>query len=866
MADNPPELPRKAQPPLPSSGATGRLKAPTTKLPPAQPNASGNTGKIVVMLSSVAKPTTSQNLLPPGQPGITKVAPPLAPPPLPPKKIMPVATPLPPQQRLSSTTFVKLPPKTTAPAFVSMVPKAASPADPTGNAPPLLPPKAGAPLKPAEAPRAPQIVKTDLRKTSPIILNPVARAENKKTGIIKLKTPAEKPPLLAPDESIFAEIPEPPEPPVPDGWNKLHTGELPLPSAPLKDALPSAPAPTPAKAPTPPPIPTAPPLAAAPPIAAKPEPVLNPAPIALPPASPVNVAPPLLEKGHDEPAAKLPPPLPPDPAKGKEALKKSAPIALATTTRIPMPSAVDGKPSLRPAVLPSRIARSLADAQVPPPAPEADPTDAPDAAPPILTAKAAPDPAPQTTRDPALPPPALKTESAPNTPAIAAAKPEPAKESPLAAVTAAAANGAIVSAAAASPKIKPGPAAPAKTEPSKANPARESKAATLPPTRAERAKKRHYRGIIAFWICVPIAAALLFFGILYFGRDTRAEGQVIPPAGMTLADEVWIVSDFTELASGVADDDAKERVPLQLAVQEAQDHVQRVQADIASREERIHLIRDDIQATKDEITRLVKKAQTDSQAIYDGQGRDLDDSYNAHMNALKQDIASRAALLKLTYTPDPAYPSPEVWANAYRLALYETPPGVDGVKEHQWIADQMKQWRDFEKSIDDRSEQMREKAAAAKQEAAPKITELNAKIDDLNGRIAGTQTEEEPLKAELTQAQSDLAQAQGAEAGLDDKYYGQLNALPGENISYHIPIRANGRFTWVPDNPFGEGEVEHVYRLFARAIRADGRQYWSMHEFIMQKNETTEITLEPSSFESTKQILRPNLPPDEIEQ
>jgi septal ring factor EnvC (AmiA/AmiB activator) len=335
---------------------------------------------------------------------------------------------------------------------------------------------------------------------------------------------------------------------------------------------------------------------------------------------------------------------------------------------------------------------------------------------------------------------------------------------------------------------------------------------------------------------------------------------------MTLADEVWIVSDFTELASGVADDDAKERVPLQLAVQEAQDHVQRVQADIASREERIHLIQDDIQAAKDEITGLVKKSQADSQAIYDNQGKALDDEYASHMEALRQAISGRATSLKLPYTPDPAYPSPEVWANAYRLALYETPPGVDGVKEHQWIADQMKQWRDFEKSVDDRSEQIREEAAAAKQEAAPKITDLNAKIDDLNGRIAATQTEEDPLKAELSQAQADLAAAQAADAGLDDKYYGQLNALPGENISYHIPLQADGRFTWVPDNPFGEDEVQHVYRIFSRAIRADGRQYWSLSEFIMKKNETTEITIEPGSFESTKEILRPNLSPDEIEQ
>jgi hypothetical protein len=388
----------------------------------------------------------------------------------------------------------------------------------------------------------------------------------------------------------------------------------------------------------------------------------------------------------------------------------------------------------------------------------------------------------------------------------------------------------------------------------------------VPPTRVERAKSRRNRGVIFFWILFPVIVGLLYFGILYFGRDTRAEGQVIPPQGMTLADEVWVVSDFSSLAAGIADDDAKERVPLQLAIQEAQDHVQRVQADIASREERIRLIQEDIQSAKDEVNGLIKKSQADAQAIYDNEGKSLDAEYNDKMAALGKAIADRAASLKLPYQPDPAFPSPEVWANAYRLALYQTPPGVDGTKEHQWIADQMKQWRDFEKSMDDRYQQMREEAAATKQGIGPKIADLNNRMTDLNGRIAGTQAEEQPLQAELKQAQADLAEAQSAEAGLDDKYYSELNSLPAENISYRIPIRPDGRFTWVPDSPFGEGEVEHNYILFSRATRADGRQYWALHEFAMRKNRTTEIILEPGAFESTKQILRPNLSPDEIEQ
>ena len=96
-----------------------------------------------------------------------------------------------------------------------------------------------------------------------------------------------------------------------------------------------------------------------------------------------------------------------------------------------------------------------------------------------------------------------------------------------------------------------------------------------------------------------------------------------------------------------------------------------------------------------------RKSKDDAQALYDGEGKAIEDEYNQKLATLKQAIADRAASLKLQYAPDPNFPSPEVWANAYRLGLYEVPPGVDTVKEHKWLADQMKQWRDFEKSLDD---------------------------------------------------------------------------------------------------------------------------------------------------------------------
>jgi hypothetical protein len=893
-ARKPPPLPPKQVTPAPQVSAPRPGASPMPKATPAQPRLSATT--FVKLPPKTAVPAlvslTGQPLVPAEKKELEKLAPPL------------------------------LPAKGSEP-IKSVLHKT----DPVQQAPPLGPaavpakgdPKKTGPITLNQAP--PLTAKGDVKRTAMIKLNaPVVEASEPGESI-----------FLQDGDTPGAAVAAKPATAKPEGWKNLQPGELPQPAGGLKDLevfarsqrFQGKPAPTPSvveakdkPAPVPavvapkdkpilaPPLtPPRPPETPSP--GAKTAPALNPAPVVLPAAKPVetpathplHVAPPMVEKAGEEAREKLPPPHLPEPAKslapeaavppvhkapamiGPEAppsrlltppslpavkptekpaenkLKKSAPIVL-SASQLLGPAIAEAKPALKPAVLPKRSVPIPEPAEKPLLVGEAKPAAEKPQTPAKTDAtvakgepvKAGPEVSPAATTKAPL---AIKLES---TKAPAKEK-EAAKEGglfyrrikPSPALTPVdAAAGAVVGAAAV---------------------AALSKKPTLPPTRAERAKKRRFREAAIFWVAiVPVAAAILFFGILHFGRDTRVEGQVIPPEGMSLNDEVWIVTNFSTDASGIADDLAKERTPIQQEIQERRDHVQRAQADIAAREERIRLIQGDIQSAKDEINGIVKKSRDDAQAIWDGEGAEIGQEYDGHKEALRKAIADRAASLKLPYNPDPAFPAPEVWANAFRIALYDTPPGVDGAKEHQWLADQMKVWRDFEKSLDDRKEQLREKAAALKLKPAPRLADLNTKIDDLNQRILATQGEEEPLKIELQQAQADLAAAQEADTGLDDKFYKQLYSIPSENVTYHIPVHPNGRFTWIPDTNFAEGEKEHRYWIFSRATRADGRQYWALHNFPVDRDRMTEVTIEPGAFESTKAILRPNLPPDEIEQ
>jgi len=887
MADNIPPQKSGSLPPLPSSGRTGKLPSPTTHLPIKK----GGAGKIVVMLSSVAKPPPAgTQALPQVAPlsdspsKVTSAKPSQAvnrPPPLPPKQVSPGHSPQSPS-RLSTTTYVKLPPKTSIPSLGSLTTM------------PLLTP---AEKKTAES-----------KATLPPL--PAKWSEPKKSGPqhippIKFNEPSSRSEKDdSPGESIFPEADKPAPAPKPAGWKSLEPGELNppagslqslevfersqrllgkptketlLPEAKAKAAslvapplLPPAKVETPASA-----IGTKPSLRPPP----LPPPVVLAKPTEISPAQPppLQVAPPLLEKAPELPPEKLPPPLlPSDARKGETSSDLSGSPGVAKVPALSQPEApsIDQplKPSMPPASpiakgpgswltksTPLVVSSSSPGAQSPKVA-EAKPALKPAVLPKrsLLSSKEA---AVEVSQPTVEAPKATEAKQKSDIPAAAAPTPLPAQppEATLPAQPPETGKAPFVEKEKAEAKVLP-------LQPTSDVPVSSKAKEPLPATRAERARKKRVWEMVAFYALFVVTIAALVFGSFHFGRDTRIEGQVIPPPGTTLSNEVWIVTDFSSLASGLAEDLASDRTPILQQIQEHQDHVQRTQADIASREERIRLIQEQIQASKDKITALIKQSRDDTQKIWDGEGAQIDEEYAARLDQLQKAITDRAKSLNIKYQPDNSFQSPEVWANAYRLALYEVPAGVDSVKEHDWLGDQMKQWRDFLKTLDDRKEQLREKAAQLKLAPAPQITELNTKIEELQQRVDSTAAEEVPLKTELQQAQTALADAQTTEASLDDKYYKQLYSLPGESVTKHISLTANGRFTWVDDDVFAEGEKERHYWIFARATRADGRQYWALHPFGIRQNNLIEMNIEPTGFISTKAILRPNLSPEEQEQ
>ncbi|MCE0485083.1 MAG: hypothetical protein LV479_12710 [Methylacidiphilales bacterium] len=809
-------------------------------IPPAK---KGPGGKIVVMLSSVAKPAPGSFVVE-AEPPKTVVRPP----PLPAKSSEPVrALPLPgtkakppplpvktaadpvkieaKKAEIKTVPPIKLNPSSlgTASSGESIFADADTPAAPTESVP-----QGWKKLEPGEL----EPFEGDFNSLDVFGLKPNTKSVEVPPGLIPETKPEEKKEGPAPIPSAPAPLIETKVPPVPEiKPEEKKEGPAPIPSAPaplIETKAPPVPDTKPEEKKKEEPQPIT--------VVAKPK---GPPPLpVLKPATPqvVHQAPPLLEKSPAQVAEKLPAPHLPDEAGKEEPAPKPAELSEASgAPKAPAmlksepPAVVNKQP-----VLPSKAVTGPIILRQGP-APVALPTVAKPKEPESIKVVDA---------KPALRPPVLPSK------ALVQPKPVEADKTPV-----------PIEPAKKVAKVKPAEKMPAIV------PAAPAKKAPLPLTRVERAHRRRVVETVTFYVVLAVTGILLFVGGLRFGRETILEGQVIPPTGMTLGNEVWIVGDFRMQASGVAEDLAADRTPLRQEIQERLDHFQHVQGDIAARDERIRLLQQQIQNSKDEVIGIVKQARDATQQLWDGPGADLDNEYNDRLDQLGQAIADRAKSLNLNYQPDETYHSPEVWANAYRLALYGITGKVDGAKELQWLGDQMKQWRDYQKSIDDKKEALREKAAQLKLDPAPKITDLNNKIEDLQHHIDSTLAEEEPLKAELQQAQTDLATAQANEAGLDDKYYKQLYALPEGNITDRLSLRNNGRFTWNDlerNKPFLEGESVHYYWIFARATRmSDNRQYWALGRIGLRKNENLQMVIEPDGFVSTKSILRPDLSPDE---
>jgi hypothetical protein len=358
---------------------------------------------------------------------------------------------------------------------------------------------------------------------------------------------------------------------------------------------------------------------------------------------------------------------------------------------------------------------------------------------------------------------------------------------------------------------------------------------------------------ILFGVLFVVLISGLGIGTYYLFRQTRVAGT-IQAEGFEVHPEIMVIRDFRSDALALKDELASVREPLLEQIKEKDEYARRTQSDLAGREERLRLLEQEIGTTEKDMENLVSEAQKNARKIWETEGVALDNEFDNALQDFSKILQDRAKSLKLNYVHNEEYKSPEVWVNAFRLALYDAPKGVSTGLEREWAEKNLAEWRGFEAGINTRRQALKAKADKFRGEVGPNIEKYTDRIAELRIRVAETEAEIGPLREELAMHQRDLDAVKASEAALDGPYYEQMLRIPLGNVLHKLPLDKNGKFLWThleknPAYPPGN------YLFWARAKR-NGEEHWAVIPFTIQAYTLSEVLVYDGMFVPVRKYLR----------
>ncbi len=383
----------------------------------------------------------------------------------------------------------------------------------------------------------------------------------------------------------------------------------------------------------------------------------------------------------------------------------------------------------------------------------------------------------------------------------------------------------------------------------------------------KRAQPAWLRITIAVVVRVFIVAAILGLGYYTFQqlRETRLEGFVNLPKGYQLK-KVSIVRDFRSDVFNLVEELSLTRAPIHTDIEQLQDVVSRGNADIAGREERLRLLREEIETAEKEIVSVTQEARKAGDKIWTGPGVALDGEYEKKKTDFHKIIVDRATQLKLNYNENTDILDPEVWVNAFRLSLYSVPKGVNSGAEREWAEKQLAEWKKYQEEYRGKIAALKKQIEDIQTSPQARITENNQRIAELKQRIAETEQELEPIRQELKTNLAALDKLKDDQAGLDAPFYKQVLDVPEGAVLRNLTIDpATNRFSWREINKDPQyqpaEDVPGNYYLWVRAVSPQGGEYWSFVHFSLYYYRTTQLIIQPGALLSVRKILESSAPP-----
>lgn len=384
---------------------------------------------------------------------------------------------------------------------------------------------------------------------------------------------------------------------------------------------------------------------------------------------------------------------------------------------------------------------------------------------------------------------------------------------------------------------------------------------SIPKKEVHRARAPWLKILIAVTLRLVLLAAIVGLGVAayYQLRETRVEGFVNLPPGYQLK-RVCVVRDFRSDVLNLVEELATERIPVRADIEQQEDVVSRSKSDVAGREERIRLLREEIATAQKEVDSALAEANKASNKIWADQGVALDDEYNQKKDVIHQRIIDRAAQLKINYIDNTDFRDPEVWVNAFRLALYDAPKGINPSTERIWAESQLVEWKKFVTEYQQRVTDLKKQVDDIQTSPKGRIAEINQRVEDLNQRVKETETEIEPIRSELRDGQVMLEKLKITQAGLEAPFYKQVLEAPEGAILQKIDFDPQtNRFSWREINRDtqyqpAEGQKGDYY-LWVSALSPDNQEYWSFVPFTIYPFRITQIIIQPGAIISVRNVL-----------
>lgn len=356
-----------------------------------------------------------------------------------------------------------------------------------------------------------------------------------------------------------------------------------------------------------------------------------------------------------------------------------------------------------------------------------------------------------------------------------------------------------------------------------------------------------------------IALALVFFvvgGVLVFLslRETRVKIAVNTSAGYEVEPEILVVGDFQERIDLLKRDLQRREEPLRKTSAAIDQDLSAAKADYAGRAAKRKLLVDAMTKDKEEIPAILESSQKSLEKLWREDADNLDAEYDQKKDAFNQEIAARAKKLNLAqYAPSEELDAPEIAVNAFRLALYSAPDGVDTGKEREWAEGRLKSWRKFEEDWSERQLKIKQEADALRQTVQPEIDEVKGRVLVRKEEIAAIEAEIDEFGKEVARHEEKKKDIQEQLGAVVQPFYQDLLKAPNDYVLTKWPVEKLGlvdirNLDRDPNFPPGE------YRILVRA-KKKGADYWALKTFTVKKYKTSQVVLEDGDFVPVKSLL-----------